>query len=378
MVKGTLEAIKYRTGHLEVLNQLKIPLSFEYDVVKTSEDGFDAIKSMKVRGAPAIAIVAVLSLAVDLSSRSFSSVSDTRSFILEKLDFLSTSRPTAVNLFHAIADLKNLVLSSSSSSSSLISEYTSSAELILSSGEEECFKMSRFGADYLQKLLNLSPNRKGFLLTHCNTGALACAKYGTALGVIRFLSSDSLLERVFCTETRPYNQGSRLTAFELTFEKIPSTLIADSAVSALLSKQSFSNLPTAIVVGADRIANNGDTANKIGTYQLALSAFFHHIPFFIVAPFSTVDCSLPSGSSISIEERSPSELTHDRLSSSRVVVDGIDVWNPAFDITPAHLISGIITDLGVILPSSSSSFVRFVFQDSAASAVRKFAMMDEF
>ncbi|RLU21791.1 hypothetical protein DMN91_006167 [Ooceraea biroi] len=173
------------------------------------------------------------------------------------------------------------------------------------------------------------------ILTHCNTGSLATAGYGTALGVIRSLHKMGKLERVYCTETRPYNQGARLTAYELVHDKIPATLICDDMVAAALRKKQI----TAVVVGADRVAANGDTANKIGTYQ---------IPFYVAAPRTSIDLTMPSGDDMVIEERPVREMTH--INGRRVAAKDIDCWNPAFDVTPASLITGIITDIGVFKP----------------------------
>lgn len=183
------------------------------------------------------------------------------------------------------------------------------------------------------------------VLTHCNTGALATAGYGTALGVIRSLHEMGRLEHTFCTETRPYNQGARLTAFELVYEQIPATLITDSMAAAAMAHRGVS----AVVVGADRVVANGDTANKIGTYQLAIVAKHHGVPFYVAAPSSSCDLHLETGKEIVIEERPSQELTD--LNGVRIAAQGIRVWNPAFDVTPHELITGgIITELGVFAP----------------------------
>ncbi|KAF7844571.1 methylthioribose-1-phosphate isomerase [Senna tora] len=207
-----------------------------------------------------------------------------------------------------------------------------------------------YGASFIKKQ---TEKLKLSVLTHCNTGSLATAGYGTALGVIRALHGEGVLERAYCTETRPFNQGSRLTAYELVHENIPATLIADSAVAALMR----AGRVDAVVVGADRVASNGDTANKIGTYSVALCAKFHNVPFYVAAPLTSIDLSLSSGQEIVIEERSPKELLNARGGlGETVAAPGISVWNPAFDITPASLISGIITEKGVIVKTSSDAF----------------------
>lgn len=182
------------------------------------------------------------------------------------------------------------------------------------------------------------------LLTHCNTGSLATAGYGTALGVVRHMQEVGKLNRIYMTETRPYNQGSRLTAFEMVHEKFNATLICDSSVAYLFQKKHIQ----AVVVGADRVAVNGDTANKIGTYQIACLAAHHGVDFYVCAPFSSIDPSISSGDQITIEERPEKEMTY--VNGARIAAQGIEVWNPAFDITPAALIKGIITEKGVYEP----------------------------
>lgn len=182
------------------------------------------------------------------------------------------------------------------------------------------------------------------ILTHCNTGSLATAGYGTALGVVRSLHAAGRLEHVYCTETRPYNQGARLTAYELVHDKIPCTLIVDSMVGALMRVKRVH----AVVVGCDRVAANGDTANKIGTYQIAVLARYHSVPFYVAAPFTSVDMSVASGESIVIEQRPHREMTH--VAEHRIAAPGVSCWNPAFDITPACLITALITERGVFRP----------------------------
>lgn len=186
------------------------------------------------------------------------------------------------------------------------------------------------------------------VLTHCNTGSLATAAFGTALGVVRSLHGQGILEHAYCTETRPYNQGSRLTAYELVHDGLPATLVCDSAVAALMSKGRVD----AVVVGADRIAANGDTANKIGTFSVAVAAAYHGIPFFIAAPISTIDPNLPEGGLIPIEERDQREITH--FKGERVAAE-INAWNPGFDVTPAKLIKGVISEHGVVYKEEGSS-----------------------
>ncbi|KAI8910825.1 hypothetical protein EDD86DRAFT_189526 [Gorgonomyces haynaldii] len=369
MTRATLEAIKYTRGNLEILDQLLLPYVSQYEAVKNAQEGHHVIKTMKVRGAPAIAIVAALSLAVELHSETkhsahspFKTGNDALSFIEQRLEFLKTSRPTAVNLFEASGRLLKLSqeLAKTGDASKVVGGYIEAAEAMLVQDIEDNKAIGKWGSEYIVQ------NSQGPIrvLTHCNTGSLATAGWGTALGIIRDLHQIQKLEHAFCTETRPYNQGSRLTAYELVYEKIPSTLVCDDMVSALLKTKNI----TAIVVGADRVAANGDTANKIGTYQLAITAAYHNVMFIVAAPTTSIDLNTPDGDSIEIEERAGKEVTsiRGRLVSDEasvkeedyphgvatatvdIAAPGIGVWNPAFDVAPASLISCIVTEKGVI------------------------------
>jgi len=301
-----------------------------------------------VRGAPAIAIAGILSLAVEVNSlrSQLKTNEEAAKFIIENLNKLKSSRPTAVNLFEAVDRLsqqaKDDLAQASEQPDFVTDRFINSAEKML----EEDIKANKSLGDLGSTELLAQTQKTGNLnvLTHCNTGSLATAGYGTALGVIRSLHQNGKLVRAYCTETRPYNQGSRLTALELVHDKIPSQLITDSMAGALMQQGKVD----AVVVGADRVTANGDTANKIGTYSLAVLCNFHSIPFFVAAPTTTLDPSLPDGSHITIEERDPSEITHFR--GMAVTPQQIEVWNPAFDITPHHLITSIITEAGIIKP----------------------------
>ncbi|EME80035.1 uncharacterized protein MYCFIDRAFT_204427 [Pseudocercospora fijiensis CIRAD86] len=353
-----LEAIRYAPCSLQILNQLKLPHQEEYDEVKTAEDGWHAIKDMRTRGAPAIAIVAALSLAVELSNNKTSDkAEEVAAFIVEKLDYLVTSRPTAVNLADAVGKLKKIVTSaaaiSDANGDSVSKTYCDAAQAMLAADVSDNKGIGKYGAEWIEKVAG---GGQVSVVTHCNTGSLATAGYGTALGVIRSLHANGSLKHAFCTETRPYNQGSRLTAFELVHDKIPATLITDSMASALLRLQGPEKRITAIVVGADRVAANGDTANKIGTYQLAITAKYHGVKFLVAAPRTTIDLNTRSGADIVIEERPGEEMTMltgprlndlDQVETISIAAKGINVWNPSFDVTPAELIDGIITEIGV-------------------------------
>eukprot|EP00249_Psilotum_nudum_P021182 c28009_g1_i1 orf=420-2933(-) len=354
---STLQSIRYKRGQLQLLDQRKLPLETLYVDVPNSTAGWHAIKDMMVRGAPAIAIAACLSLAVELHNleSEIGSAEDTFAYIHNRLKYLMSSRPTAVNLSEAAKKLDKVAEKAADSSSSadmVIEAYIHAAEDMLADDVMANKALGAYGTKLILENAKNCRSRKGLrILTHCNTGSLATAAYGTALGVIRALHSQGQLETAYCTETRPYNQGSRLTAFEFVHDKVPAVLIADSAAASL----QLSGRIDAVIVGADRIASNGDTANKIGTYSLALSAFHHSIPFYVAAPLTSIDMSLSSGKNIVIEERPSQELTHSNGGQGpQIAASGISVWNPAFDITPAKLITAIITDKGVITKNQGS------------------------
>ncbi|KAJ5894423.1 Methylthioribose-1-phosphate isomerase [Penicillium taxi] len=370
-----LQAIKYNQGHLEILDQLQLPFVEKYILIQTAEDGWHAIKDMKVRGAPAIAIVAMLALASELHSLQSAgqlpeALTETRELILKKLDYLVTSRPTAVNLSDAARKLEALLTSQAAlpgvTSQNLVTTFIDAAENMLGKDLEDNQRIGHNGAEWILAHATQSGAPNVSVLTHCNTGSLATSGYGTALGVIRSLESKKVLRHAYCTETRPYNQGSRLTAFELVHDNIPATLITDSMAAALLADPSVG--VNAIVVGADRVAANGDTANKIGTYGLAVLARHHGVKFLVAAPLTTIDLATKSGSDIVIEQRSASEVTQIKgpregvdsgsvtLETIRIAAPGINVWNPAFDITPAALIDGIITEVGVVEKDATGQF----------------------
>ncbi|RMY79436.1 hypothetical protein D0863_00079 [Hortaea werneckii] len=380
-----LQAVRYQPGSLEILNQLKLPHQEEYDAVRSAEDGWHAIKEMRTRGAPAIAIVAALSLAVELQNTTLSDkAEEVAALIVEKLDYLVTSRPTAVNLADAARKLKKIVESAAgaeqSSGDSVAKAYCDAAAQMLISDVSDNEGIGKYGAEWIEKQAG---GGKVSVVTHCNTGSLATAGYGTALGVVRSLHSNGSLKHAFCTETRPYNQGSRLTAFELVHDKIPATLITDSMASALLRLKGSTERITAIVVGADRVAANGDTANKIGTYQLAITAKYHGVKFLIAAPRTTIDLETKSGADITIEERAGKEMTMikgprfdgvdldlNQQETVSIAAKGIDVWNPAFDVTPADLIDGIVTEIGVVEKDSHGKFDLTVAMEAHHESVK--------
>ncbi|KAM6149197.1 methylthioribose-1-phosphate isomerase isoform 2-T2 [Erethizon dorsatum] len=344
-----LESIRYEPGSLQVLNQLLLPQQSRYEAVGSVQQAWEAIRAMKVRGAPAIALVGCLSLAVELRSGAGGpGPAELAAFVRDRLSLLVTARPTAVNMARAARDLGDAAAREAArdgaTEEAVRERVICYAEDMLEKDLRDNRSIGDLGAHHL--LDRAAPQGgKVTVLTHCNTGTLATAGYGTALGVIRSLHELGRLERAFCTETRPYNQGARLTAFELVYEGIPATLIADSMAAAAMAHRGVS----AVIVGADRVVANGDTANKVGTYQLAIAAKHHGIPFYVAAPSSSCDLRLETGQDIVIEERPGHELTD--INGVRIAAPGIGVWNPAFDVTPHDLITGgIITELGVFAP----------------------------
>ena len=365
----TLEAIRYTRGSLQLLDQLKLPGETVFMDVADCDACWTMIRDMNVRGAPAIAIAAALALAVDLeaSKASFTSSAETSAFVAKKLDHLFTSRPTAVNLGEAVQRLKasaSALANAGASGADAAEQIITECEAMLADDVAANRAIGAFGADALCAAVGKAPGAPLRVLTHCNTGSLATAGYGTALGVVRCLRERGMLEHIYCNETRPYNQGARLTAYEIAFEKMPGTLICDSAAASLMRQKKVD----AVVVGADRVADNGDTANKIGTYNLAVSCAYHGVPFFVAAPVSTLDPSTKKGGDIVIEDRPAEEITHVR--GARVAADGIGVWNPSFDVTPGCLIAGIITEKGVVPKTSNGTFEvgKFVAAATGAAA----------
>ncbi|EZA61921.1 methylthioribose-1-phosphate isomerase [Ooceraea biroi] len=345
----TLQAIQWekQEGRLQILDQKLLPDVTQYSEIKGVGDGWKAINSMQVRGAPAIAIVGCLSLAVEIiHNPEYVDKAALCQDIESKLNYLISARPTAVNMNTAANELitlaENLYKDATITLSQMIDRFVNAIDGMLRKDVADNIAIGDLGAHDI--LYNVPKDSVIRILTHCNTGSLATAGYGTALGVIRSLHKMGKLERVYCTETRPYNQGARLTAYELVHDKIPATLICDDMVAAALRKKQI----TAVVVGADRVAANGDTANKIGTYQIAVLAKYHKIPFYVAAPRTSIDLTMPSGDDMVIEERPVREMTH--INGRRVAAKDIDCWNPAFDVTPASLITGIITDIGVFKP----------------------------
>ena len=363
-------------ARLWILDQTQIPWQEEWTPVTSAQDAHDVIRAMLVRGAPAIGVTAALGLATELldakASGRFSTVDDVKTFVREATQLLERSRPTAVNLFDATARLRraseNAAAKEKSNGDAVIDACVSCAEEYFEDDVRTNRALGEHGARFLlDRIVTTGDDKededarfakkdKMCIMTHCNTGSLATAGYGTALGIVRSVAAAGKLRECVATETRPYNQGARLTCFELAHDGLPSRLIADSMAPALMRLGEGD----AVVVGADRVAANGDTANKIGTYALAIAAKHHGVPFVIAAPSSSVDLAIAEGSAIPIEERSHDELTHSpRWMGSdprRVVVNGIGCWNPAFDVAPATLITAIVTEKGIVLPDEQGAF----------------------
>ncbi|HIE64215.1 MAG: S-methyl-5-thioribose-1-phosphate isomerase [Nitrospira sp.] len=331
------KTIEWKEGAVRLLDQTKLPKEVLYVDCRDVETVAQGIKELWVRGAPAIGITAAYGLALAAQKIQATTFDDFYHELLPACELLAASRPTAVNLFWAIDRMKQTAIAHRNQTiPSLKKTLLSEADRILSEDIEMNRAIGRFGAPLIQ-------NDSG-ILTHCNAGALATGGYGTALGVIRRAWEENKQIRVYADETRPVLQGARLTVWELVQEKIPVTLITDNMAGFFMKQGKIQYC----VVGADRIAANGDIANKIGTYSVAILAKEHQIPFYVAAPMSTVDFKTPSGEEIPIEERDPSEVTH--IQGKEITAPGATIANPAFDVTPARYITAIITDKGIFKP----------------------------
>ncbi|PKM46002.1 MAG: S-methyl-5-thioribose-1-phosphate isomerase [Firmicutes bacterium HGW-Firmicutes-8] len=332
-----MKTMEWQNGGLILLDQTRLPLEIKYITCETAEDVAEAIKTMKVRGAPAIGVAAAYGLALGAFQNKCKDKETFISNIREISDLLGATRPTAVNLFWALHRMTDTLEKTD------VDEVTKLQELLLREAHNiftEDIEMNKSIGRYGSELVP----PKAAVLTHCNAGALATAGFGTALGVIRAAHEAGKDVRVFADETRPLLQGARLTAWELMQDNIPVTLITDNMAGYLMKK----GLIDLAVVGADRITANGDVANKIGTYTVAVLCREHNIPFYVAAPVSTIDLALASGDEIPIEEREAVEVT--TIFGREVAPKGVKVLNPAFDVTPNHLVTAIITDRGVVRP----------------------------
>ncbi len=330
-----------------MIDQRKLPAQEIYVRCQTAAEVARAIKTMVIRGAPAIGVAAAMGLALGMRK---SKATGTQKFAAEfyKLcELMAATRPTAVNLFWAIDRMKRSFAAAAAAGESVVQikdRLDREAEAIHDEDVASCRAMGAFGAEVVPA--------DARILTHCNAGALATAGYGTALGVVRGAVEAGKHVVVYADETRPFLQGARLTAWELVKDGIDTTVITDNMAGALM-RQGRVNF---VVVGADRIAANGDTANKVGTYGVAVLAREPGVPVYVAAPLSTIDLNTPDGSAIPIEERSAREVTH--VGGAQLAPAGAHVWNPAFDVTPHELIAGIITERGIFGPPYTESLKR--------------------
>jgi len=338
--------VEWKEGIVRILDQSRLPDKIEFVDCRDYETVAIAIKELWVRGAPAIGITAAMGVALGAQGLKALDYDTFQKGVLEIADHLAATRPTAVNLFWAISRMKRTLAALKDESIADIKRLlVAESQAILDEDIAMNREIGRHG--------NAVIGQEQTILTHCNAGALATGGYGTALGVVRAAWDAGKKIQVLADETRPVLQGARLTAWELMQDGIPVTVITDSMAGALMQRGKVD----VCVVGADRIAANGDVANKIGTYSVAVLAHAHGIPFYVAAPSSTIDLATANGELIPIEQRDPREVTHVR-GETAIAPDGVGVDNPAFDITPARLITGIITEKGIFVPSELAARMR--------------------
>lgn len=338
---STLETLRWTGGAdgcLELIDQTLLPTEFRYLACRDVETLFEAIRSLRVRGAPAIGVAAAYGVVIGLQSAAGAEEAAFFVRLDEVTGYLASSRPTAVNLFWALKRMRKAAVAQRGRKPprAILEDLLAEARAIHEEDRAMCRAIGQHGAALLA-------DGQG-VLTHCNAGGLATSDYGTALAVIFAAAESGKRLHVYADETRPLLQGARLTAWELHERGVPVTLICDSAAAQVMREGRVQ----AVITGADRIAANGDAANKIGTYGLAVAAAAHGVPFYVAAPSSTFDLSIADGGQIPIEQRDPREVTHGF--GRQTAPDGVDVYNPAFDVTPARLIRAIICERGVIGP----------------------------
>jgi len=333
----SIETIKWVNGSARIIDQTLLPNKFKYIYCRDVETMWQAIKRLSVRGAPAIGVAAAFGVLLGIKKFKGQDKPEFIKYFNKTCDYLSTSRPTAVNLFNALNEMRAVVRCNPMADVETLKkalEYQ--AMSIFKADQIVCRRMGDYGSKLIKNGMQC--------LTICNAGALATVDYGTALGVFYSAKTKGKKFSVYACETRPLLQGARLTCWELLRQKIDTTLICDNMAASLMGRAKVD----IIFAGADRIALNGDTANKIGTYMLAVLAKHHKIPFYIIAPRSTFDLTIKSGKQIPIEERKSDEVTH--IADIATAPKGVKVYNPAFDVTPANLITGIVTEYGIIRP----------------------------
>jgi methylthioribose-1-phosphate isomerase len=347
-LRGKVRTLKWENNELKLIDQRKLPFKEAYVSCKSAESVASAIKNMIVRGAPAIGVSAAYGVVLAALKYRGKDKESFKIYMNENMKMLADTRPTAINLFWALERMKKVISECSNCDVFEIKE-----KLAEEAGEIERedleinLKISGNGKNVFKKT-----DRKIKVLTHCNAGALATSGYGTALGVIKSLNEEGMLASVIVDETRPFLQGARLTSWELHQEGIPFFIIADNMAGYFMAEKEID----AVIVGADRIALNGDTANKIGTLNLSILALFYNIPFYVAAPLSTVDVKTKTGRDIPIEYRNEREIR--TISGINIIPEFMPVKNPAFDVTPADNITAIITEEGVIYPPFMDEFVR--------------------
>lgn len=345
-----IKTLEWTDEGVRLLDQTKLPTEETYLLCKTHDEVADAIRKMIVRGAPAIGVAAAMGIALGVRDAEAGHVAELHRQIDDICDVMAETRPTAVNLFWAIRRMQEKFQSLRDLPVERIrQELIAEAQRMYVEDLAVNEAMARHGAALMPA--------SGAVLTHCNAGALAtCGGYGTALGVIRAAVEQGKKLSVYADETRPFLQGSRLTAWELMKDGIPTTVISDNMAGAMMKQGKIG----AVVVGADRVAANGDVANKIGTYTLAVLAREHNIPFYVAAPWSSIDLETPSGDQIPIEQRSPREVTH--IAGTPIAPNGVRVENPAFDVTPAKYVTAIITERGIAQAPYADSLKRLAEQ----------------
>jgi methylthioribose-1-phosphate isomerase len=332
-----IPTLEWTDEGVRFLDQTKLPQEETYVLATDYKQVATVIRDMITRGAMAIGVSGAMGVAIGIDRSQAATLSDLTAEVDEICDVLAKTRPTAVNLFWGIAQIRelyNVLAAKNTPIAEIKAQCVALAKTLYDEDISNLRKLGAFGAELLPQ--------EGTVLTHCNAGALAACGYGSALGVIRAAIERGQKIDVFADETRPFNQGARLTAWELVKDNIPTTLICDNMAGYFMGQGRIK----AVIVGADRIAANGDTANKIGTYSVSILAKEHGIPFYVAAPFNTIDMNTGSGKDIPIEQRSAKEVTHYR--GERVTPEGVGIENPAFDVTPAKYIAAIITERGVL------------------------------
>jgi len=333
-----IKTIAWIKNRIKIIDQTKLPNELRYIYIRDVRKLFWAIRSMKVRGAPALAVAGALGVVLAAYQNRMRTTGIFKRQLEKTIHYLARSRPTAVNLFWALNRMQEVLNKNKDNSPDTIkSALLKEAMRIIEQDRVTCRRMAKIGSRLIKN--------GDKILTICNAGILATIDYGTALGVIYQAKKERKQFSVFTCETRPLLQGARLTTWELNKNGVDVSLICDNLAAALMRKKQISK----VFVGADRIARNGDVANKVGTYNLAVLANWHHIPFYVVAPISTFDSAIKNGSNIPIEERRPEEVTHN-LFKKPIAPPQVKVFNPAFDITPYRLITGIITEKGILRP----------------------------